>query len=585
MNDNIEPLYNLIKSRMDRYIFQNVLGDNVAMGIEKFHEMRQSLSGGEEINYAELIVESLDSEIFDNKAFIKFFIREGLSDSQIESLSEFLNIDNSLSHFKKRTTSLDKSLSKIKSGLITILNLDSNYFQAEKAAKIITRETIVPFTPVPIDEENYKDLIPKEFLSVHEYQKRVKDKLIKHIVFNSDAKALVHMPTGSGKTKTSIETIIDFIKIKLTYPHDPGTILWFAHSKELCEQAYDTFKSLWSFKGDYPINAYKVFDRADYNEIYKCQQDHASIIFIGFQKFDSILNASPDKLRLHSLKQHLIERSKLVIIDEAHKALANTYKKALDFVTQTNGCRLVGLTATPGRSNYITGDNENKELAEFFGSNIIRITKPDDTILPNPLEYLQEIEVLAEIEQEELPVTIDFTKHNYAQKDYKKVSNKDDISSKELDIISIDPHRNAIILDKINENKDDSILVFACSKDHCIILNRLLKSAYNIDSEVILGETNSKIRKRAITDFKSGQLKVLINYGVLSTGFDAPKLNTLIVARPTKSIVLYSQIVGRALRGPANGGNKKNKLITIKDNLLGFPEPDFMFSYWEEFWN
>ena len=65
MNDNIEPLYNLIKSRMDRYIFQNVLGDNVAMGIEKFHEMRQSLSGGEEINYAELIVESLDSEISD----------------------------------------------------------------------------------------------------------------------------------------------------------------------------------------------------------------------------------------------------------------------------------------------------------------------------------------------------------------------------------------------------------------------------------------------------------------------------------------------------------------------------------------
>ena len=102
---------------------------------------------------------------------------------------------------------------------------------------------------------------------------------------------------------------------------------------------------------------------------------------------------------------------------------------------------------------------------------------------------------------------------------------------------------------------------------------------------MILGETNSKIRKQAITDFKSGQLKVLINYGVLSTGFDAPKLNTLIVARPTKSIVLYSQIVGRALRGPANGGNKKNKLITIKDNLLGFPEPDFMFSYWEEFWN
>lgn len=585
MNTNLEPIYSLVKERMDRYVFQNVLGDNVAMGVERFHEMKQSLSGGEEINYAELIIEALGSEIFENKLFLNFFVKEAVTFSQIQSLSGLLNIDDSLSEFKTREAVLKIKFSKLKPGIIEVLNLDSNYFQVEKADKVVTRETITPFTPVPVDKENYADLIPKEYLSVHEYQKRVKDKLIKHIVFNADAKVLVHMPTGSGKTKTSIETIIDFIKIKLTYPHDPGTILWFAHSKELCEQAYDTFKSLWSFKGDYPINAYKVFGDADYNEVYKCQQDHASIIFIGFQKFDSILKASSDNFKLHALKQHLIEKARLVVIDEAHKALANTYKRALEFVTQTNGCRLVGLTATPGRSNFITGESENKELAQFFGGNIIRITKPDDSILSNPLEYLQQIEVLAEVEQEELPVMIDFTKYNYTQQDYKKASNKDDISSKELDIISIDPHRNSIILDKIKENQNGSILVFACSKDHCIILNRLLKSAYDITSEVILGETNKKIRKQAITDFKEGKLKVLINYGVLSTGFDAPKLNTLIIARPTKSIVLYSQIVGRALRGPENGGNEKNKLITIKDNLLGFPEPDFMFSYWEEFWN
>jgi superfamily II DNA or RNA helicase len=585
MNSNLEPIYKLVKERMDRYVFINILGDNVAIGIEKFHQMKQNLSGGEEINYAELIIESLDSDILDNKFFINFFIKEGLPISKLETLSNLLKVDNSLSEYKKRTIILEKSLSKIKSAVIEVLDLDDNYFKVQKADKIVTRETITPYTPVPVDKENYADLIPKEYLSVHEYQKRVKDKLIKHIVFNSDAKVLVHMPTGSGKTKTSIETIIDFIKIKLTYPHDPGTILWFAHSKELCEQAYDTFKSLWSFKGDYPINAYKVFGDADYNEVYKCQQDHASIIFIGFQKFESILKANSDNFKLHALRQHLIEKARLVVIDEAHKALANTYKRALEFVTQTNGCRLVGLTATPGRSNFITGGNENKELAHFFGGNIIRITKPDDSILSNPLEYLQEIEVLAEVDQEELPVTIDFTKHNYSQQDYKKASNKDDISSKELDIISIDPHRNSIILDKIKENQNDSILVFACSKDHCIILNRLLKSAYDINSVVILGETNKQIRKQAISDFKEGKLKVLINYGVLSTGFDAPKLNTLIIARPTKSIVLYSQIVGRALRGPANGGNEKNKLITIKDNLLGFPEPDFMFSYWEEFWN
>jgi DNA repair protein RadD len=585
MNDNLKPIYELIKERMDRYIFRDILGDTVAKGIEGFYSLKTSLSGDKEIDFGELIIECIGSEILDRKPFVTFFVRQGLSSPQLETISKKIKVDPSLTEFKKKVAILNLSNSKIKNSIIETLNIDPEYFKVEKSAKVVTREVITPFTPVPIEDENYLELIPKEYLSVHEYQKRVKDKLIKEIVFNADAKALVHMPTGSGKTKTSVEAIIDFIKIKLTYPHDPGTVLWFAHSKELCEQAYDTFKSLWSFKGDYPITAYKVFGDADFRELEKFKNEHASIVFIGFQKFESLLNASPEKLHLHSIKQYLVEKTKLVVIDEAHKALANTYKKALEFVTQTNGCRLVGLTATPGRSNYITGTNENKELAQFFGNHIIRITKPDDSELTNPLKYLQEIDVLAEIDQEELPVSIDFTKHNYNLNDYKRVSTKDDITTKELDIIATDPHRNSVIIDKIRENKNLSTLVFAASKDHCLILNRLLKATYNIDSVVILGETNSKVRKQAIKDFKEGDLKVLINYGVLSTGFDAPRLNTLIVARPTKSVVLYSQIVGRALRGEANGGNKRNKLITIKDNLIGFPEPDFMFSYWEEFWN
>jgi superfamily II DNA or RNA helicase len=127
-------------------------------------------------------------------------------------------------------------------------------------------------------------------------------------------------------------------------------------------------------------------------------------------------------------------------------------------------------------------------------------------------------------------------------------------------------------------------LVFACTKEHCIILQRLLKLE-GIESAVILGDTNKSTRANDIESFKKNELKVLINFGVLSTGFDAPNLNTLIMARPTKSIVLYSQIVGRALRGKNNGGNLTNKIITIKDNMIGFPNPDFMFDYWRDFWN
>jgi DNA repair protein RadD len=76
---------------------------------------------------------------------------------------------------------------------------------------------------------------------------------------------------------------------------------------------------------------------------------------------------------------------------------------------------------------------------------------------------------------------------------------------------------------------------------------------------------------------------VLLNYGVLTTGFDAPKTDVCIIARPVRSIVLYSQMVGRILRGPKNKGNKTNTLYTIKDNL-GHGDYDELFNSFNEFY-
>ena len=103
---------------------------------------------------------------------------------------------------------------------------------------------------------------------------------------------------------------------------------------------------------------------------------------------------------------------------------------------------------------------------------------------------------------------------------------------------------------------------------HCIILQTIFRK-HGIDSGVVLGSTNKIERSRIIDNFKNKELKVLINYSVLSTGFDAPRLNTLIIARTINSNILGSQIIGRALRGPKNGGNKKNTIIVLKDNITG----------------
>ena len=587
MNKNLEIIYKVIKPNMNIYEARPILGGNIASGIEKYCALKDELSGGNGIDYAEIVVEALDKDILTNDDFITSFISTLINEHDVRGLSLLLNIPVELSNFAKRKAILGCGKNALKNALLTFYNLEKDYFVTPPPLKSITTERIVPFTPVPIEDDNAKELIHKEYLSLHDYQKNIKDNIVRNLLFgNPNAKMLVHMPTGSGKTKTAIEAILDFIRVSLRLAEDGGTIVWFAHSKELCEQAYQTFKAVWMYKGDYPINAYKYFGDTSSSELTKCMEDKASIVFCGFQKFNSILSSKSSEKELFGLKHFFHTKTKLVIVDEAHKSLARTYKSAIEFTNTMPNCRLIGLTATPGRSNYVEGDNQNDGLAEFFGNKIISICHKDGSKMNDPLTYLQNEKVLAKISFEELDFNLDLEKLGYDPKKISNFNKEKDLSDTELDIIATDPERNAIIISKIKEcyNAQDSTLVFACTKDHCIILQRLLK-LYDIESVVILGETNKDIRSSAIARFKNGDLKILINYGVLSTGFDAPNLNSLIMARPTNSIVLYSQIVGRALRGKNNGGNDTNKIITIKDNMIGFPNPNFMFSYWNKFWN
>lgn len=110
----------------------------------------------------------------------------------------------------------------------------------------------------------------------------------------------------------------------------------------------------------------------------------------------------------------------------------------------------------------------------------------------------------------------------------------------------------------------------------------------NIDALFVAGETESGERERRIKRYKSsGSSKiVMLNFGVLTTGFDAPRTSCAIIARPTKSLVLYSQMVGRATRGLRAGGNKEAEIITVTDpNLPGFGSVTEAFQNWEDVWH
>ena len=93
------------------------------------------------------------------------------------------------------------------------------------------------------------------------------------------------------------------------------------------------------------------------------------------------------------------------------------------------------------------------------------------------------------------------------------------------------------------------------------------------------------LRRHIVNEFKNGSISVLFNYGVLSTGFDAPNINTVMIARPTTSIVLYSQMVGRGMRGRSVGGSEKCLLIDVKDNFENFGKPQDVYNFFDDFWD
>ena len=293
---------------------------------------------------------------------------------------------------------------------------------------------------------------------------------------------------------------------------------------------------------------------------------------------------------------------KLIVYDEAHKAAASKTKDIIeDLMTRKNGLKdraLLGLTATPGRSNEPSVDN--KTLTAMFGGCLITI----DTNLMNEvnythnearnmkapndiIKYFQDRGVLAKIEKEELTYDNDISLDDLNK--IKIVSNSngyEDFSTESLKLIAKSKNRNLMIMQKLTELDNENVptIVFACSVQHAQILSSML-TLQGTKNVCVFGSMSSTERNEAIRRFKNREddCNIIINYEVLTTGFDSTNIKCVFITRPTQSIVLYSQMLGRGLRGPQMGGNEKCLLIDIKDNLQKFNE-NMAFSHFNNYW-
>lgn len=261
---------------------------------------------------------------------------------------------------------------------------------------------------------------------------------------------------------------------------------------------------------------------------------------------------------------------------------------------------LIGLTATPGRTTEDSYDNNL--LTNMFGGKLIHIDsdilnqinygklKALNTVAEeNIIKYFQERRILAKMIPEKLKYKQQFTEQELqilgsALKDMG--FDDKEYTEAQLTILARNKERNLAIMEKLRSLNIERkpTIVFACSVEHAKMLSAML-TLEGIRNSLVLGEMDSMDRKNAIEVFKKRDsgVDIIINYEVLTTGFDSKNIKCVFITRPTKSIVLYSQMLGRGLRGPLMGGNEECILVDVDDNLQAF-DNETAFSHFNDYW-
>ena len=436
-------------------------------------------------------------------------------------------------------------------------------FNTEKELEILhTFFEIKKPIPIEFDEKIQKaECLPNYSLFKHQ-RKAISELRTK--LYSDKKKVLLHMPTGSGKTRTAMNVICSHLR-----ENELTTVIWLAHTEELCEQAAQEFEKSWGHLGNRGINVFRYWGNSSV-EIDKIDE---GFIVSGLVKMYNLLKQNA------SVISKTANHCSLVIIDEAHMAVAPTFNLNLSTLISFNAS-LLGLSATPGRT--YNDPQTDLELSKFFNKQKVTLKIEG---YENPVDYLIDEGYLAKIINKPLLYKSGLT---LTENDLKYLKDNLSLSDSFLSKLSQDQQRNILIIQKIDEliNRHKRIIVFALNVKHSNLLATCLQ-VRGINAYSITGKTEGAQRARLIEKFKGDDDRclVLCNYGILTTGFDAPKTSCAVITRPTDSLVLYSQMVGRAIRGTKANGNAEAEIVTVVDTALpGFDEIANAFFNWEDVW-
>ncbi|MHA7965814.1 DEAD/DEAH box helicase [Paenibacillus sp. CAU 1782] len=420
--------------------------------------------------------------------------------------------------------------------------------------------------PIELKETVLSHRLQNSTYPLFEHQRRAAGK-VKELLEVEPYRVLLHMPTGSGKTRTAMNIISEHLR-----KQEPTIVVWLAASEELCEQAAEEFEKAWACLGNREIAVHRFW--GDLSLDVDSLKD--GFVVAGLPKIVRAVQAFGGI----SFITKLARMTSLIIMDEAHQAIAPTYSTVLDALFYVGGYnRLLGLSATPGRTwNNIDAD---QELATFFARRKVKLEVEGYS---SPIEYLTDQGYLAKVNYRQLL----YEQGRLTDKDLESISEVIDIPLSVLKTLGEDEQRNLKIIKEVEElaRRHKRIILFSPSAASSNLIASVLQTR-GLQAYSVTSDTETSKRKEIIDLYKtvSDETIVLCNYGVLTTGFDAPQTSAAVIARPTISLVLYSQMVGRAIRGVRAGGNAEAEVVTIVDQELpGFRSVSESFDNWEDVW-
>ena len=330
------------------------------------------------------------------------------------------------------------------------------------------------------------------------------------------------LPTGAGKS-----LVIADIASRIE-----GHTLVFQPSKEILEQNY---KKLCS---------YGILECS----VYSASFNSKSITRITFATIGSVIN-----------HQELFRHFRNVIIDECH--LVNPKEGMYSTFLSKLKCKVIGLTATPYRLS-----------SSSFGSMLKFLTRTRPRVFSELIYYVQistllDMGYLSKLEYWSMPPTgwdtgrlnLNTTGADYTDRSVRQEYKRVDLQGWLAHIV------DRLLNNRVTGIKRKGILVFTRFIEEAEALADTIPG-----TAIVSGSTPKKERESILRHFKAGDIKVVANVGVLTTGFDYPELDTVVMARPTMSLSLWYQIVGRAIR--PHPDKKSGWIVDLCGNIERFGE-------------